>query len=472
MAYFARHTLAKWTHGEWVQASGSTEIKGFSIDSRRIDQNDMFIALRTGIRDGHEFVVDAEKRGATAALTEHVVSGSKIPQLKVKKGVNALQSIARNHRSVFSGPVVGITGSCGKTSTKDLLAHLLGETRVLKTAGNLNNYLGVPLTLLRLDNDKHDYGVVEVGINMKDEMAALAEVIDADFGIVTMIGRAHLEMLETLENVAREKANLLRLGKRKSGVIYPASCLRYNAFRSLDDAPNHVLTPIGQELPSRSWLNPINYWCLLDETERWNLFLRGEDGIQRQFIIPNMSPGMRQNLALAVFTAGEMGVSDKLIQERLLCWYPSDNRGQILRTDKNWIYSDCYNANPDSMRDSLKAFESSFTESLPRLYVLGSMYELGNDAESYHREVTARLRIREIDHVICVGNYADQYRVGLEYAGVSEERISCYDAAAKAADQVINFEGAVFLKGSRLNRLETLIPANARKTVLESGKLC
>jgi UDP-N-acetylmuramoyl-tripeptide--D-alanyl-D-alanine ligase len=161
-----------------------------------------------------------------------------------------------------------------------------------------------------------------------------------------------------------------------------------------------------------------------------------------------------------------------LLQERLLCWYPSDNRGQILRTEKNWIYSDCYNANPDSMRDSLKAFESIFTDTLPRLYVLGSMYELGDDAESFHREITARLRIKECDRVICVGSYADQYHSGLKYAGVSDEKVYCCQNADMAADRVEAFEGAVFLKGSRLNRLETLIPANARKTVLESGKLC
>lgn len=472
MAYFERHILAKWTSGEWINDRSSNKIQGFSIDSRRVDQKEMFIALKSDVRDGHAFVADAEKRGATAALTEQCVGGANIPQLKVKKGVNALQTIAKNHRYGFSGPIIGITGSCGKTSTKDLLANLLGEKKVLKTAGNLNNYLGVPLTLLRLDNTKHDFGVIEAGINMKNEMGVLADVINADIGIVTMIGRAHLELLCTLESVAKEKADLLRLGKQKDSVIYPASCLKYRAFRNIDSAPNHVLTPIGQELPELEWLNPVHYWCLLDDQKHWNLFLRNKNGTQRQFVIPSLSPGMRQNLALAIFTAGELGVADSVLQERILNWYPSDNRGQVLRTQKNWIYSDCYNANPDSMRDSLEAFRSTFDEMLPRLYVLGSMYELGDDSSSFHREVTARIDLRATDRVICVGKYAADYCAGLKYSAVEDSQIYCCEEASMAAEQIREFEGAVFLKGSRLNRLETLIPSDAKKIVLESGKLC
>jgi len=472
MVYFAKEKLAQWTRGEWINSRKSGDINGFSIDSRNIDREEMFIALRSERRDGHAFVPDAEARGASAALTEEYVERSTIPQLKVDHGVNALQSIAHNHRLAFSGPVVGVTGSCGKTSTKDLLSHLLGEKRVLRTAGNLNNYLGVPLTLLRLDMQHHDYGVIEAGINMKNEMAQLAELIDADYGIVTMIGHAHLELLENLENVAKEKASLLRMGKQKNGVIYPASCLRYRAFRNLTDAPNFVLTPLGQQLPDLDWIQPVNYWCLLDENNRWNLTLCGKDGIQRKFFIPNMSPGMRQNLALALVTASELGVSDEVLQKRLLRWYPSSNRGQVLRYENSWIYSDCYNANPDSMRDSLTAFESTFEKTLPRMYVLGSMYELGEDAESYHREVTTRMTARNEDRFVFVGKYAKEYQAGLAYNGYNLANVTCAKTAEEAKAVVQHFQGAIFLKGSRLNRLESLIPASAEKIVLETGKLC
>ena len=472
MVYFAKEKLAKWTRGEWINSRKDDAINGFSIDSRNIDRKEMFIALRSERRDGHAFVADAEARGASAALTEEYVDRSNIPQLKVDRGVNALQAIAHNHRNLFTGPIVGVTGSCGKTSTKDLLSHLLGERRVLKTAGNLNNYLGVPLTLLRLDEQRHDFGVIEAGINMRDEMGQLAEMIDADYGIVTMVGHAHLELLETLENVAKEKSDLLRLGKQKQGVVYPASCLRYKAFRDLTETTNHVLTPLGQQLPELDWINPVNYWCLLDDYNRWNLTLCTKDGVQRKFFIPNMSPGMRQNLALALVTASELGVSDEVLQQRLLRWYPSDNRGQILRSEKSWVYSDCYNANPDSMRDSMTAFESTFEKGLPRLYVLGSMYELGENAEQYHRDVTSRMVARNQDQFVFVGKYAKEYQAGLAYNGYNLSNVSCVETAEEAKSIVENFEGAIFLKGSRLNRLENLIPASAENIVLETGKLC
>jgi UDP-N-acetylmuramyl-tripeptide synthetase len=171
MAYFAKSLLAKWTRGEWINPANDPRIEGFSIDSRNITSAEMFVALRTEKRDGHAYVTDAARKGATAALTEEWVGNAEIPQLKVKEGVNALQMMAKGHRLTFSGPVVGITGSNGKTSTKEMLALLLGEKRTLKTAGNLNNYLGVPLTLLRLDSSKHDSAVVEAGINQPGEMS-------------------------------------------------------------------------------------------------------------------------------------------------------------------------------------------------------------------------------------------------------------------------------------------------------------
>ncbi len=472
MAYFAKQILAKWTNGEWINDRVNSPIEGFSIDSRKIDSNQMFVALKTDKRDGHHFVGDAEKRGAMAALTEQYIGNSRIPQLKVNEGVNALQTIAFKHRETFSGSIVGITGSCGKTSTKDLLSILLGEKRVLKTAGNLNNHLGVPLTLLRLDSGKHDFGVVEAGINSRGEMSDLADMINADWGIVTMIGRAHLELLKDLDTIAREKVNLLKIGKQKQGVVYPASCLQYRSFQTITHTSNYVLTPISMRMPEVDWIKPIRYWCENDEWNQWVLFLKGSNDIIRSFRVPNLSPGMRQNLALALYVAGELGVSDALLQQRLNHWCPSENRGEVFQTEKGWIYSDCYNANPDSMRDSLKAFNASFDAKLPRLFVLGSMYELGQFASQYHQKVGEDLRVRPGDEVVCVGDFASDYATGLIKNGVEQEQIVELSDVSEAVEKVGHFEGAVFLKGSRMNRLETLIPNNAQKVVLEAGNLC
>ncbi len=150
--------LADWTGGSWA-APPPPKIKGYCQDTRRLRKGEMFVAIKTPQRDGHDYVPAAEQAGASAALVEDPVP-SELPQLVVPDTLEGFQSIAAEHRHAFLGKVIGVTGSCGKTSTKDLLALLLGE-RTLCTEGNLNNFLGVPLTLTRLDNDEHDFAVVE-----------------------------------------------------------------------------------------------------------------------------------------------------------------------------------------------------------------------------------------------------------------------------------------------------------------------
>lgn len=461
MAYFEQSDLEKWSRGEWVNTHSVPAIRGFSIDSRNVDSNEMFIALRSEKRDGHAFVGDAARRGASAALTEQFIPDAGIPQLKVKQGSRALQDIALNHRRRFKGSVVGVTGSCGKTSTKDLISLLLGEKRVLKTAGNFNNTLGVPLTLLRLDSEQHDFGVVEAGINTRDEMNDLAGMIDPEIGVVTMIGRAHLEGLGSLEHVAKEKATLLAGGRPMHAVIYPLACHGYAAFKNLDHTMNRVLCPLGEWIPSDPWIRPVLYWSVSESRGRWSLFLQESGKPRRKFVVGNLSAGMRQNAALAILTASELGVSDADIQWRLMLWHPSANRGEVLQTANGWVYSDCYNANPDSMIDSLRAFEATFEPAYSRLYVLGSMHELGENSAIYHEEVGSKLKLRSCDRAICVGRDAQAFYNGLVAAGNTPDQVALAATADEISLLVSAFEGVVFLKGSRSNRLERLIPENS-----------
>jgi hypothetical protein len=187
--------------------------------------------LRTERRDGHAFLGEARAKGASAALVARADPAEPLPQLVVADPLLALQAAAREHRRRFRGPVIGISGSAGKTSTKNLLAELLGgEPRVLATRGNLNNHLGVPLTLLRLDPQDHAYAVVEAGISGPGDMPPLAAMIEPDIGVITLVGPAHLEALGSLAGVAREKAELPRAARM---AVFPASCLEYTAFRDL-----------------------------------------------------------------------------------------------------------------------------------------------------------------------------------------------------------------------------------------------
>ena len=163
MPIFDPDQLQDWTHGEW-KSFPSEEISGFSIDSRGLQKGELFVALKAE-RDGHDFLSAASNNNASAGIVEDIKLDVPLPQLLVKDSIRAFHDIAHNHRLKFEGPVVGVTGSCGKTSTKDILEILLGENEAICTKGNLNNYLGVPLTLLRSDNEIHNYAVVEAGIN-------------------------------------------------------------------------------------------------------------------------------------------------------------------------------------------------------------------------------------------------------------------------------------------------------------------
>jgi UDP-N-acetylmuramoyl-tripeptide--D-alanyl-D-alanine ligase len=209
MPTFAPQILAAWTGGRWTRLP-EAPLTGFSADSRQLRPGQAFVALKTGRRDGHGFLAEAGRAGAVAALVAAAQADAALPQLVVPDPLTALQAIAREHRRSFAGPVIGISGSAGKTSTKDLLARLLGGERggVLATEGNLNNHLGVPLTLLRLDPRAHAFAVIEAGISAPGEMAALAAMIEPDAAVITLVAPAHLEALGGIEGVAREKALL------------------------------------------------------------------------------------------------------------------------------------------------------------------------------------------------------------------------------------------------------------------------
>ena len=239
MPFFNPKNLENWSGGKWNQAP-SNGICGFSIDSRLIKKGELFIAIKAD-RDGHDYLDKAVNAGAGGALVENINPSSEIPQLRVDDTLRAFQEIARNHRNQFTKPVVGITGSCGKTSTKEVLSHLL--PRAVSTEGNFNNHLGVPLTLLRIDQKEHQFAVIEAGINQAGEMTELQEMINCDFVVITMVGQSHLAGLGSVNRVAEEKIKLWTEGEgdSKRWAIFPESCLLYPSFKKALKEKNQFL---------------------------------------------------------------------------------------------------------------------------------------------------------------------------------------------------------------------------------------
>ncbi len=463
MPTFAAEKLATWTGGSWSPLPG-TAITGFNQDTRTLSAGQVFVALKTEKRDGHDFLGEARAKGAAAALVGHAVHGEPLPQLVVADPVAAFQRIAREHRREFHGTVVGVSGSVGKTSTKDLLALLLGKvgqvsdlpggsqtrpTTVLATEGNLNNYLGIPLTLTKLDPAIHQFAVIEAGINLPGEMAPLAEMIEPDHAVVTLVAPAHLEKLGSLDGVAAEKSGLLR-GVRAHGLqVFPVSCWAYEPFRHL--ANPLILVPENEGMTR-----------VTGRTVKFNVFHRPErsevrlDG-KRNFVLRRVSAGMAQNTALALALASELGVGDADLQARLGQWQPSKWRGELRRSGGAVVYCDFYNANPASMGDAIDAFNGAVGADLPRLYVIGCMEELGAAAAEYHRRFGRTLHLRRGDFLFVIGGQAAALREGLLENGNDPAQLAVITDLAPVRERLAGFKGAAFLKGSRRYQLETVL---------------
>lgn len=438
--------LAQWAGGRWHPAEPEALPVAWRQDTRALKPGEGFVALRTAQRDGHDFLSQAFEAGAVAALVQQVRPEVNLFQLKVTDPGRAWQSLAKGYRKAFAGPVVGITGSCGKTTAKELLALLLGP-QTHKTEANFNNTLGVPLTLCQLSAQKHAAAVVEAGINQPGEMAALAAMIDPDWVLFTNIGDAHLELLGSREGIAAEKA--LLAGPRAQ-VVLPAQALAYPAIAALQSRAR-VLWPEGQATGQADcrW-----HWDAANCQLKLCLPEWGRQG----FSLPQVSLGNAETAALCLCLAAALGVSPQAARERLGLWQPTGLRGQWRAWPGQRFYVDCYNANPTSLTDALAYFGSVAEPGQPRLFVLGEMRELGEESASLHAQVAANVPWRTGDRVVLVGPLAESYLAGLEVAAVPMSAVEFVPDGLTALPRVQAFRGNIFLKGSRACALERLLP--------------
>jgi UDP-N-acetylmuramoyl-tripeptide--D-alanyl-D-alanine ligase len=496
MPEFSAQSLAQWTGGRWT-AEPVSPLSGFCFDSRQLKAGQVFVAIRTDRRDGHDFLAGAQESGAGAAIVATPNPAVALPQLVVADPVRAFQAIAREHRRAFRGPVVGISGSAGKTSTKELLALLLGgaergapapegrvpygavpslprfttETsaaqaasfasggsltgRVLATEGNLNNHLGVPLTLTRLDPGAHDFAVVEAGISAPGEMDPLAAMIEPDVTLITLIAPAHTEELGGLDGVANEKAKLAAATRAAGVALFGRDTARYGAFRDLA-----VRAMVIERADAVRPANPPSdtvYYTLTQREDQTAVAIAYGAPPPRVFTFRRVTDGMAENAVLAICAALWLGMTPELIQSRLAVWRPARLRGEVRHENGRLIYVDCYNANPASMTDALSAFEAIALPEQPRLYILGCMEELGAESPLYHRALGKALELRPEDRVYCVGDFAAEIRAGAIEGRSTADQISIASAGPELARLVAEWRGAVFVKGSRKYQLEKVL---------------
>jgi len=437
--------IARITGGRLVGDAGRIgTVAGYAIDSRLLVPGEIFFALKGEARDGHEFVEAAFARGAAAAVVERPIGGlpAEPVQVIVPSALAALQAIAAHVRERTQVPVVAITGSNGKTTTKEMLAHLLAtRLAVRKSPGNFNNHIGLPLSILRLGH-RDEILVVELGTNHRGEIAALAKIARPQVGVVTNVGRAHVGLFGSVEAVAQEKTDLVRsLGSGGRGVVNADDGLLAAALRDT----KVPLTRFGIE--ARAEFRASN----VDVATGGSRFT-----VQGQTVMLKVPGGHNVYNALAAIAAASLfGVSVKDAAAALPGFEPP--RMKAAQFGGITVIDDTYNANPDSMAAALDVL--SLADAGRRIFVMGEMFELGDASEDLHREVGSRIPGARVDLLVGIGEATRQAVEAAVEAGMRREQVFWYEArpdAKLALRRLLRPGDVVLVKASRRAGLEDI----------------
>ena len=454
MPTFSSADLAAWAGGRWT-ATPRAAVTGFGTDTRALRAGDVFVAVRTERRDGHDFLGAARSQGAACALVQRPVADD-LPQLVVDDPLVALRRLAARWRADFPGRVIGVTGSVGKTSTKEMLAALLG-TEAFVTEANLNNLIGVPLMLLRVEPGLHRFAVIEAGMSVPGELGVSAAVIRPDLAIVTNVAAVHLEGVGSLAGIAREKATLVAELAPGGQAIIPAALLDWPEFAA--QASRCVAVQFeGEAAPAVAPARLVRASFLTDARGQRSLVLDDE-----VFPLAPISDGLARNAALALVAALALGRPSVELADVTAQWMPPAGRGSVHIEGERTFYVDCYNSSPASLLDSARAFDRvSRVSAAPRLFLLGGMAELGPTSAQLHRDCGAQLPLRSGDHVVVFGGESAALLQGVALPGVE---LSVAASVEGAAARVAAHRGFVFLKGSRSFALERCLPDSLRSAL-------
>lgn len=450
--------------GRLVAGSPDTPVRSISTDTRSLQKSDCFLALAGERFDGHEFIPAAVEKGAGALV---VASGrgaaaaraGAVAVVEVPDTLYALGELARSYRAKYSIPVAGVTGSNGKTSTKELLASILGQhNRVLKNQGNLNNLIGVPLTLLTMDSS-HQAAVIEMGINAPGEMARLAEIAAPTVGLITNVHPAHLEGLRSLDRILEEKSKLWQaLGPDGIAIVNLDDQRLKGHSKSL--AVRKVTCSVRDPDAQVRVVGKIES----DENSTRFLIILGEEIIPAQ--LPTVGIHYVRNALVAAAAAWAMGTPGEAITAGFAAYRPVGQRMQIRHLeDGRVLVDDTYNANPESMFAAVRAV-LSVCRGNPCVAVLGEMRELGPDSASLHRELGRRIGTLGLKGLITLGELAGEIGEGAVESGMKSE--TCRHAGSH--DQVVSWlqeakiDGSwILVKGSRGMTMERVVEGMLRQ---------
>src|SRR5881394_2830440 len=456
--------IAEFAGSAAFAGDGKIFVDKVSTDSRTLKRGELFVALRGENFDGHNFVESAAKAGAAGAIVESNWNG-KVPEnfalIRAKDTLHAYQQLAGNYRKSLSLKVLAITGSNGKTSTKDFAAAVLAHRfRVTKTQGNFNNHVGLPRTMLDATS-RDEVAVWEIGMNHPGEVAMLAKLAAPDAAIITNIGVAHIEFMGSREAIANEKGALAEAVEPHGTLILNADDPFSEGIAERTNA--HVIFAGTKEGTVRA----IDIQQSADGSEF--TILEGAHQCHAQLPVPGLH--MVQNALLAVAAGRAFGLSLEESAGGLASAPLTKARLQIKEINGVQFLDDSYNANPDSMKAALQTLVELDTDG-KRIAVLGEMRELGKETERGHEEVGEAAAAFGIDQLIGIGEMGATIAQAAEKAGLGKSSI--VGSTSEAADLLIDIAAPgdlVLIKGSRLARTEDVIEAFAKLSSPEGARV-
>lgn len=456
--------LIKAVSGKIIQGNQDCLVSNISIDSRTLIPGDLFFTIVGPNFDGHDFIIEAFKRGAVGVvvckgastlLQNEQIDKDKII-IEVKDTLSALQDWSKHYKDKFKTFNICVTGSNGKTTTKEIIAHVLSqEFPLLKTSGNYNNEIGIPLTLLQL-NKSHKMLVAEMGMRGLGEIKTLTNFIPPDLAVITNIGEAHIGLLGSKDNIFKAKSELLQSLDKDGKAIINRDDPYY--FKMLDIVKDKKVYTFGIE--NRSDIMAGNIRMVSDKGMRFSL--EAQNSKSREINLPLLGRYNIYNALAAVAVAFALGIEFDLIERGVSSFKPLDLHMQLSNFYNGIkILNDSYNASPLSVKNALETLAEA-AQNNGKIAILGDMLELGEKTDFYHREIGKEVVKLSIDVLITIGQGGKIIAQSSKKEGMAEERVFSFEKNEKLnlAKKLLNLikpGNFVLLKGSREMKMEEIL---------------
>lgn len=401
------------------------------IDSRKAEENDIFIALKGKNDNGHNYVYDAiEKKVAAIIIDEKINVVTDVPVIYTKDNYEALLKIGALYRKKFKGKVIAVTGSCGKTMTKELISQILStKCKVLKSKGNQNNHIGVPLTLMELNND-YEVAVIEMGMNHRGEISKLSKIVKPDFGVITNIGTAHIGNLGSQRKIYKAKMEII--SGMDGGVLFVNGQDKY-----LRKVKLRKITVIKTNCAKDTQSNLYK-----------TVFHILENGKKYKFVLNMPGKHLIENCMLAITIGKQFNIKTEEMINVIKYYKPLKNRLNIIENNNNTIIDDCYNSNYESIMgliDLLDVIKKN------KVLILGDILELGKYSKKIHKKIGKVIRNKDYKEVYYIGRY-------MYFSHKENKNSKWFKNTEEFLKENINFENSlIVVKGSRGMHLEKIV---------------